>query len=426
LRVFSKIRQHFTSSEFTKNVLTLITGTALAQLIPLILAPFLSRIYSPTEFGRLSIYLSIVQVLSAISNGRYELAIILPKKLEESVRVTMLAFLICVAVSLLSFFVLIFWSDEIANIFGDPELSGWLLLVPFSIFMTGTFNSFTYFNVRQKEFNIISRSNVMRSLGGGLSQLTIGLLKFTSGGLIIGQTLSFFFGNMKMSKPILLYFNVIKKTKVSFLFALAKRYINFPKFSIWGIFLNNFSMTLPNFFISYIFSLAAVGQFSYAYKYLGLPIALIGTSIGQVYLQKLTEVKENRNDRLNVFHSTFKKLMIFSFLIFVPCYFLIEDVFVLIFGEEWAAAGQFAKILIPLMAIRLIVSTLSVTLISLEKQKGELVSHILILTFSFSVWFSGYYFGLSLPYLLSIYSWVMASAYLIVCGYIYYELKKDS
>jgi len=38
-------------SEFAKNVLTLMTGTTIAQAIPIAISPILTRIYTPEDFG---------------------------------------------------------------------------------------------------------------------------------------------------------------------------------------------------------------------------------------------------------------------------------------------------------------------------------------------------------------------------------------
>ncbi len=37
-------------SEFSKNVLTLMTGTTIAQAIPIAISPILTRIYTPEDF----------------------------------------------------------------------------------------------------------------------------------------------------------------------------------------------------------------------------------------------------------------------------------------------------------------------------------------------------------------------------------------
>ena len=45
------IKQLAPKSEFRRNVLTLMTGTAIAQAMPIIISPILTRIYTPEDFG---------------------------------------------------------------------------------------------------------------------------------------------------------------------------------------------------------------------------------------------------------------------------------------------------------------------------------------------------------------------------------------
>ena len=47
-------------SEFAKNVITLISGTAIAQALSLIFSPIISRIYNPEDFGFFAIFMSVV------------------------------------------------------------------------------------------------------------------------------------------------------------------------------------------------------------------------------------------------------------------------------------------------------------------------------------------------------------------------------
>ena len=74
----------FPKSDFVKNVITLVTGTALAQAIPLAVSPILTRIYSPEDFGILALFLGISSVFSVVVTGRYEFAITLPLKDEDA------------------------------------------------------------------------------------------------------------------------------------------------------------------------------------------------------------------------------------------------------------------------------------------------------------------------------------------------------
>ena len=67
-------------SEFRKNVLKNVLGTSLSQILLLIAMPILTRIYTPSEFAGLTIFMAIVAIITVISNGKFEIALVLPKQ----------------------------------------------------------------------------------------------------------------------------------------------------------------------------------------------------------------------------------------------------------------------------------------------------------------------------------------------------------
>ena len=73
------------SSSFATDVLKLVTGTTLAQVITVLAAPVLTHLYGPEAFGFLAIFTSITSILGVNRlHGAYELAIMLPKTDEEA------------------------------------------------------------------------------------------------------------------------------------------------------------------------------------------------------------------------------------------------------------------------------------------------------------------------------------------------------
>ena len=74
-------------SEFSRNILTLMTGTIIAQAIPIAISPILTRIYRPEDFGLYAIFVAIITILGSVASGRYELAIMLPKKDEDAINI---------------------------------------------------------------------------------------------------------------------------------------------------------------------------------------------------------------------------------------------------------------------------------------------------------------------------------------------------
>ena len=69
------IKKHF-NTDFSKHIITLVTGTGIAQAITFLSAPLLSRFYEPEDFTVFALFSSIASV---VATARYELVIPLPK-----------------------------------------------------------------------------------------------------------------------------------------------------------------------------------------------------------------------------------------------------------------------------------------------------------------------------------------------------------
>ena len=88
---------------FRNNVLTLITGTAAAQALPVVFSPLLTRLYSPEHFGLFALFVAFSSIFAVLSTGRYELAIILPEKHKKAMNLLSLATSLNLVLSLLLF-----------------------------------------------------------------------------------------------------------------------------------------------------------------------------------------------------------------------------------------------------------------------------------------------------------------------------------
>ena len=80
----------------------LVGGTGGAQLLILLSAPFLTRLYAPEHFGLLAIYASLLAIVSVVVNLRYEIAIPLPPSKWVATNLAAVASLIAIAISLCS------------------------------------------------------------------------------------------------------------------------------------------------------------------------------------------------------------------------------------------------------------------------------------------------------------------------------------
>ena len=127
-------------------------GNIISQSLPIAISPILTRIYTPADFGLFSILISISMIFGSISNGRYELAIMLPQNEEDAINITALGFFITLFITITLLMIIFLFNETIVHILGNPNLGFWLYFIPFSVFFIGMFNVLNFFNNRKKKY----------------------------------------------------------------------------------------------------------------------------------------------------------------------------------------------------------------------------------------------------------------------------------
>lgn len=401
-------------SEFSKNVITLITGTTIAQAIPIIISPILTRLYTPQDFGVLAIFTSIVMIFGSVANARYEMAIILPEKDEDALNLFALSVLISLLVSLILLIIVLFLNDNIVQWLGNESISFWLYIAPLAVFLFALFNAFNYFNTRLKQFKLISKVNIFKALSAAFVQLGYGLLKGGAGGLIIGRISANFVIDLFLFRKSFKNYSLKTHISLASMFKLLKVYIDFPKFNVLATLSNTMSNNLINLLISSFYSLLELGHYSFLSRIMNVPATLISKSISQVYHQKATEEKNAIGNARKILKTTIQKLTLISLLIFPVLYFSVENLFVFVFGTEWAIAGVYAKIMTPFFLMRFVVSPVSVTFSIFEKQKIALIWQLGLLILALSVFSFSVFYDLAFENFLHIFTWTLFIYYFIL------------
>lgn len=413
------------SSDFNKNVLKLMTGTTIAQAIPVAISPILTRFYSPEDFGVLALFIAISAIFGSIATGRYELAIVLPEKEEDSINLVALSVLISFLLSFFLLIVILLFQNSIVSLLDNSEIGFWLYFIPVVVFSIGIYNALNYLNTRMKTFGVIAQVNVVKQLTLAVLQLALGFLKVGVVGLITGQIASHIFANGKLAKNILGNKELLSKIRLKEIVRLGKRYSDFPKYSVWSIFANSLSLNLTNIFISSIYSSASLGFYSLVQRILSLPANVLGNSIGQVFFQKATEEKNKYGNSKNTFRSTSIKLLVISIPSFTLLFFIVEDLIAFVFGEEWSIAGEYAKIILPLTMIRFITTPLSTTNSIFEQQKISLIWQIVLLLLSIVIFVISYLFSLPIKDFLMLLT-IFLSVHYIILFVIVYKVSTGS
>jgi len=180
-----------------------------------------------------------------------------------------------------------------------------------------------------------------------------------------------------------------------------------------SIFINTINLNIINFLISSIFSFTTLGFYSLTQRIVGIPARVIGSSFSQVYFQKASQQYNDTGTTEVIFLKTLKKLVIISLPIFLVLFLVAEPIFAFVFGEEWRLSGSFAKLLIPLAAIRFVSSSLSNTLSVHQKQQFGLYINLLLLITTVSIFLIGDTMNLKFIDILLIFSIIISIEYLL-------------
>ncbi len=369
-------------SEFIRNIFTLMAGTSFAQLISLLFLPVLTRIYTPKEFGYLAIYLSTAKILSTVSTGRYELAVMLPKKDKGALNLMLLSLSLVTVTALTVFVLLLFFKNELLGMINVTEHRNIFLLLPLTIIFLGFYQNFYYWTARLKDFKHIARSRLMQSSAKAVFNTGLGAAGFGTFGLIFGTVLGQFiaaytlFRNMLKSKLSLLKsfdFSLMKKE------ASANK--NFPLFSLPMGFLNSISGNLIIYVLTIFFTQQLVGFYSNALNVINYPLNFISSSFTSVFYQKINETK----NKVKIYAFSYFANLFVAVIILFPVFFWGDVIFSFVLGEKWKMAGVLAGIISPLAISRFAMSSVSDVFSATKKNHFLLGWQIIYLIFALFV-----------------------------------------
>lgn len=371
----SKIKS-ILSNEFVKNVLSLFTGNALAQSISLVSIPILTRIYTPEEFGAVALFIGMVNVFSIASNGRYDMAIVLPKKNGQAFHILIGSIAITLIFSIISLLIVILFFDRLTGMFEARIYKKIIWLLPLCIFLLGSHKSLTYWFNRSRSFRLIGVNRIIQNAG----QTGVRLCReiFSSGhwgqvvGFIAGEIISWGTMVVQLFRREFWRFKYlsIKTTLKSF-----REYFNFPLYLMPMGILNTFSTYLLVFALSLITSSALVGHYERAWRVINFPLSLISSSFGSVFYEKMNRTANRR--RLYIY-SYFGNLCL-ALLILFPIAFWGESIFCFVLGNDWAVAGRISRFILPLTIFSFATQCVSTVFSIIKKNQLLLIWQIVYL-----------------------------------------------
>lgn len=339
---------------FARSVLTLASGTVGAQAILIASSPILTRLYSPEDFGLLSVFLSMMGLIAAIAALRFEMAIPLPEDDRDAAALTATGGIVVLILSLGLLVAVLRYADELALQFNAPAIAQYLWLLPLAFFANGLFIVLNMLSVRHGRFGEMSRAKVLQSLTTVVTQIA----GFAFGGivLIVGRVL----GNLAAAAHLIRKtgpstLSTIKTLEARELWRSVVTYRKFPLISTWAALASSIGASVTPLLFAASFGLEMAGFYAMTMMVMVAPMGIIGIAVQNAFYRKAVDAHRAGHlaDLILAVHA---RLVLVMMPAFVLAAFVLPPLFVLVFGAAWEMSGNFAVWILPWMFMQLTVT----------------------------------------------------------------------
>lgn len=361
----------------------LIGSGIFVQAIAFLLIVFVGRLYNDQELGTLGLFLAWGGLLSIISCGRYEHAIVVGHSNRDAEDL----FSLSIRLNLVFFFILVpiaFVSNHFIAKTSYSDMEGIVLLIPLFVFCQGLLNALSMLRLQQKGYNRLSISQAVQGISNNLLKVLLGFKSSSVGSLIIATFTSIGLGWLPLFKG-----SLFRKVEHNRLKEIARRYDKFPKYGIIQALIDNLLGSLFLLMLPLKFSLAEIGIITMAITLARRPMQVVGDNLSRVYYQRLSVLYNSGQRLMPTVMNFVKKWIIFSIPFFLILSFFLPKLVVFIVGHNWADSAFVIAWMLPMFIPNFMNMIFNIIPDILGKQKENMYVQIAMLIVDVLIILSG-------------------------------------
>lgn len=371
-------------STYWRHILTVLGGAVGAQALPLLAAPLITRLATPTEMGAFSVWLGIVAVTAIGATLRMETPMILDHD-AQSQRTCFSV--VCDTATFTAMATTII--AACGHIAGWPVVAGltWIGIVTIGLgtWLSAMMQTTIAYATSHRAFGQAARAKMTGAGTIAAAQLallyggtgSVGLL----GGQLIGLAAGLITARHLLAPPSIRPGAMFRSEGRAFL----RRHDAFWRFSLPSNLLNALVSQLPLLMIGLRYGASSAGLFALTQRVLAAPISLIAASVLEVFKRQSVHDFETLGNCSHSYRYTFKTLVLLALGPSLILFVFSPSLFAWVFGNEWRVAGEMAQLLAPLYFLNFIASPLSYVFFVVGKQKIDLIWQVALFLMTLGV-----------------------------------------
>ncbi len=341
--------------------LTLLAGAALAQALPLLLGPWLTRLYSPHDFGHYHLFAAVAANVAVVACARYEFALPVAADDREAALLRSLSLRVLGVVIVLCGLGASAW-----QVAGGPAWTWWL---PAAVGALGLLSLATLLATRAGRFRVLAAARVVQHGGGAALQLLAGLFHGGVHGLIVAPIAAALAATAVLG---LRRAGDLGSRRSGEVWLVARKHREFPLLNTPHAFLGAIQDTLTMAFIAGFVGAEGAGAWGLAMRYLKAPATLVGGALSQALYPHLAGATGVTVEGRAAVRQAMAALGAVAAPLVVGLWLWAPAGFVWVFGEAWREAGEVARALALYIGLHFVASPLGVVTMAWRAQRWAL------------------------------------------------------
>lgn len=371
----AKKRMNRGASTLVHATLTLLAGGALAQLVPLLLWPVITRFFSPAAMGVFTQFSTVAAALAVAACLRYDWA--LPMALEDQQAHALLSLAWRIGLVVVLLCVPLGWALHAAGLLPLPGL------LPLAVGCSALLQLLMMWANRARRFQAMAFSRVVQWGGAAVGQLSLGYVLWSSSAesalgteaawtLIVAPMLAQLLAACWLLQPSppggwLTVLRPASKALRSAMRTAAKQYRDFPLVNTPHAFLGTLQDALAVGLIVAMTGEASAGFWGLALRYLKAPSTLIGAAVSQALYPRLAGAGPLEARRM--VRQLMGLLGLLGLALMAVLMIAGPWLFSKVFGSAWQEAGELARALSPYIAAHFVAAPLAVVTMAWNAQR---------------------------------------------------------
>lgn len=381
MRITERIKRLIQDS-FLRNISVLASGHVVAQMVNILSAPVMSRIFSVEEFGVYAIFTSVYTILSALLNGKYEMAVVVEKD-DRSAGLLLKTCILLGFILILPAAAVVLPYLKTTELWGSPGIVIVFMLTLWVASVCGNaVHSLSNYMNRYNLYRAMSMSMVLYASSYTILSILLKVVWKVENGMLYGYAFSlvvqsaFLYGVARKKTPL----SQAKGGRKDILFLL-KKYVRFPLYTVISHLMNNLSVQAPTLMLTNLYGVQTAGSYGMAYKIVGLPMTIMGKSCSTVYLKDASQAfnSGNMEEVKKLTGEVYRRLLKIALLPLFLLTFYGDFLFRWVLGEQWAEAGRMAQYLSVYMIFMFVSSPITGIWYVMKKQHISLIVNTILL-----------------------------------------------